>query len=180
MHSGKEFTRTSFARNPLLHPSQSPMQSEKRPAVALGKIPPPRESIETRIFSRSDSVGGNASIEPREPALTRRQRIVGEWPALLSLEQFCEYLDICPTTFYKVCPLQPLDLGANVLRWSRKQADVWIASLPPRLLKAQLANRNMTQSPPVASSMVIEDDVAREERRAEALRRIRSHVRGKK
>jgi hypothetical protein len=55
------------------------------------------------------------------------------WPALLSREQLCAYAGgISDATLRKVCPVRPVDLGANVLRYRRAEADAWLASLPHR------------------------------------------------
>jgi hypothetical protein len=59
------------------------------------------------------------------------------WPALMTREQVCAYLSIGAATFAKICPVAPLDLGANVLRWSRVQIDAWVAKVPPRLTAAK-------------------------------------------
>lgn len=59
------------------------------------------------------------------------------WPLLLTREQLCAYLGgLSWGTLSKILPVAPLDLGANVLRYSRPQIDTWAASLPPRLPKA--------------------------------------------
>lgn len=59
------------------------------------------------------------------------------WPLLLTREQLCAYLGgLSWSTLAKVLPVAPLDLGANVLRYSRPEIDAWAASLPPRLPKA--------------------------------------------
>ena len=59
------------------------------------------------------------------------------WPLLLTREQLCAYLGgLSWGTLTKILPVAPLDLGANVLRYSRPQVDAWAATLPPRLPKA--------------------------------------------
>jgi hypothetical protein len=35
-------------------------------------------------------------------------------------------------TLAKICPVAPVDLGANILRYSRLQIDAWAATLRPR------------------------------------------------
>ncbi|MBS0362733.1 MAG: hypothetical protein JSR98_15255 [Proteobacteria bacterium] len=55
------------------------------------------------------------------------------WPALMRLEVACAYLgDICEDTFRKVCPVWPIDMGANVLVYRKAELDAWEASLPHR------------------------------------------------
>lgn len=59
------------------------------------------------------------------------------WPALLSREQLRAYLGgICDATLRKVCPVPPLDLGANVLRYRKAEVDRWLESCPARLPKS--------------------------------------------
>lgn len=71
--------------------------------------------------------------------MSRRQatEIPDAWPALMTREMACAYTLVCPATFAKICPVAPLDLGANVLRWSRSDLDVWIANSRRRLPSAQ-------------------------------------------
>lgn len=74
----------------------------------------------------------------RESAEAGHPRHVPEaWPALLSREQLCSYIGVSPTTLTRVCPVRPLDLGANLVRYSRAQIDEWVATIPPRLMAAR-------------------------------------------
>ncbi len=60
------------------------------------------------------------------------------WPALLTREKVCAYLgDISVRTLLKVCPVAPIDLGANVVLYDRSRIDAWIADLPLRLPRAK-------------------------------------------
>ncbi|WP_426051027.1 hypothetical protein [Brevundimonas sp. SL161] len=55
------------------------------------------------------------------------------WPPLLmTREQLCNYLQMSWSSLSKRCPVAPLEVGVNVVRYSRLQIDDWIASLPPR------------------------------------------------
>ena len=55
------------------------------------------------------------------------------WPLFLTKDQLRAYLGgMADETLAKVCPVAPLDLGANVLRWNRHQIDEWAATLRPR------------------------------------------------
>jgi len=56
------------------------------------------------------------------------------WPLLLSKEQLCAYIGVSTATLTRICPVRPLDLGANVVRYSRPQIEDWVATLPPRLI----------------------------------------------
>lgn len=70
------------------------------------------------------------------------------WPLLLSRDQLCAYLGgLSWPTLAKVLPVAPLDLGANVLRYSRPEIDAWAASLPPRLPKALQGDGHESQLP---------------------------------
>ncbi|WP_298330652.1 hypothetical protein [Asticcacaulis sp.] len=69
--------------------------------------------------------------------------IPDQWPLFLTKEQLCAYLGgMDERTLSKILPVQPLDLGANILRWNRQQVDAWAASLPPRLPKAMKASND--------------------------------------
>lgn len=97
-----------------------------------------------------------------------RHRMVGEWPALLSSEQLCDYLDISLSTLPKVCPVQPVDLGVNVLRWRRAEIDRWLASLLPRSLSSRSRHGDKSSVP-----ALLEVTPGPEERRAAVLERAR-------
>jgi hypothetical protein len=62
------------------------------------------------------------------------------WPLLLSKQQVCAYLGISAGTLVRVCPIPPVDLGANVVRYNRLQIEAWANALPPRLREAQRAS----------------------------------------
>lgn len=56
------------------------------------------------------------------------------WPLLLTRQQLRAYLGgICDATLRKICPVAPVDLGANVVRYRRDQIDAWSNTLRPRL-----------------------------------------------
>lgn len=58
------------------------------------------------------------------------------WPALLSREQLRAYLGgICDATLRKVCPVPPIELGANVLRYRKLDVDRWLDGRPARTLR---------------------------------------------
>lgn len=65
--------------------------------------------------------------------MTMTHAIPEAWPQLLSREQLCAYLGgLSWDTVKKILPVAPLDLGANVLRYSRPEIDAWVGSLRPR------------------------------------------------
>lgn len=94
------------------------------------------------------------------------------WPLLLTREQLCAYLGISADTLAKVCPIQPVELGANVVRYVRPQIDAWIGGLPPRLRQAQ--EKGQDPSPPAAPVVPIE--LAQTERRMTAVERARARA----
>jgi hypothetical protein len=81
------------------------------------------------------------------------------WPLLLSREQVCAYLGISPDTFSKVCPVPPVDMGAQVVRYHRWQIEAWANALPPRSKPSQETTRAQ---------------IAAEDRLAIVIERIRS------
>jgi len=75
------------------------------------------------------------------------------WPALLSREQLRAYLGgICDATLRKVCPVAPLDLGANVVRYRRRDVDAWLDRLPERVLRRLLAGAQDSAQPESAAA----------------------------
>lgn len=63
---------------------------------------------------------------------TAKPTAIHGWPLLLTREQLCDYLQVSWSSLSKSCPVAPLELGVNVVRYSRLQIDEWIAGLPPR------------------------------------------------
>lgn len=65
--------------------------------------------------------------------VTATPTAVQAWPPLLlTREQLCDYLQVSWSSLSKRCPVAPIELGVNVVRYSRLQIDDWIAGLPPR------------------------------------------------
>lgn len=88
------------------------------------------------------------------------------WPALLSRKKLCAYLgDISTRTLLKVCPVAPLDLGANVILYDRRRVDAWIATLPLRLPRTGADEQD---APPEAA-----DPLTANDRPASAVERAR-------
>lgn len=54
----------------------------------------------------------------------------GRWPLMLTRLELCEYLGLSWRTLKKVLTVPPVDVGANVVRYSRDQIDVWVATRP--------------------------------------------------
>lgn len=142
------------------------------PTVDLNAQPlPVYEHINTlvrNIMRPAETLDILPLIPFRSPPQTRRHRIVGEWPALLSREQLCEYLDISPASLAKVCPVQPIDWDINTLRWRRTEIDRWLSTLSPRSSKRH--SHKPTQFDESAPLEVLESS---EERREATLARVR-------
>ena len=70
------------------------------------------------------------------------------WPLLLSKQQLARYLGMSGATLLKVCPVAPIDVGANMVRYSRPQIDEWVATLPARDVRGrQTALRRVEPAP---------------------------------
>lgn len=61
------------------------------------------------------------------------------WPSLLTKEQLARYLEMSWSTVIKVCPVAPIDVGANLIRYNRSQIDEWVSTLPARGPNGRLA-----------------------------------------
>lgn len=95
------------------------------------------------------------------------------WPALLSREQLCAYIGVSMRRITRICPVRPLDLGANIVRYSRAQIDEWVATLPPRLMV-----RRQEDEADRGPMSVVED--ISETRGEAALERVRARAGGSK
>ncbi len=87
------------------------------------------------------------------------------WPILLSRSELCAYLGMSWSTISKVCPVAPVDVGANRVLYSRPQIDDWIATRPPR----RKGSGPLVMSPP-CDVQLSPDPVT--ERRSVALNRV--------
>jgi hypothetical protein len=74
--------------------------------------------------------------------MSAQTRLPEAWPRLLSRSQSAAYCGISESAFARICPVAPLDLGMNVIRYNRRQLDAWIDGLPPRLRREQLASQD--------------------------------------
>ena len=100
------------------------------------------------------------------------QGIPDAWPLLLSRDQACAYLGVSASTLFRVCPVAPVDLGANVLRYHRPEIDAWVATLPPRLPKHLQADTDHSND----DDPRLEDQP--EDRRQSAVERARQRALG--
>lgn len=85
--------------------------------------------------------------------------IPNAWPLLMRMETALAYLDnMDERTFKKICPVRPVDLGANVLRYARPDLDAWAAGLDHRLPKTQPAVNDMPakSAPPIEELSAID------------------------
>lgn len=72
------------------------------------------------------------------------------WPGLMNREQLRAYLGgICDATLRKVCPVAPIDLGANVLRYRKADVDRWLDARPQRALR--VVEEPAQDAPPAAN-----------------------------
>jgi hypothetical protein len=71
---------------------------------------------------------------------------------LLTREQLCAYLGgLSWDTVKKILPVRPLDLGANVLRYSRPQIDAWIDRCPAKpMIRLQESPPDVEDAAPAA------------------------------
>lgn len=97
------------------------------------------------------------------------RRVPETWPTLLSRDQLCAYIGVGTDTITRICPVRPLDLGANLVRYSRRQIDDWVATLPPRLMVAQQSRDH------ASDTASLHDEVA-ESRPEAALDRVRARA----
>ena len=88
------------------------------------------------------------------------------WPALLSKTQVCAYVGMSWDSLSRTCPVPPVALGVNLLRWRRADIDGWISGLPSRLQSTPQAEGYEERSPGPSPSQL-----AGEERRFDALER---------
>lgn len=84
------------------------------------------------------------------------------WPLLLSKEQLCAYIGVSTATLARICPVRPLDLGANVVRYHRAQIEEWVGTLPPRLIGQKpvdlpATSKGVQDESPATSTEIAED-----------------------
>lgn len=102
------------------------------------------------------------AAKPAQPEVT-----LMAWPLLLSKRQLASYLGMSGATLSKVCPVAPIDVGANLVRYSRAQIDEWVATLPARYaMERQVVIQRADQVP---------DEAARD-RRSDALDRAAARI----
>lgn len=90
------------------------------------------------------------------------------WPALMTREHLSGYTSLSTHTLKKICPVSPLDIGANCVRFSRTDVDRWLATLSPRSL-TRLQGEAATSEP----LPVVDEALA-------ALDRVRARALGKR
>ena len=132
------------------------------------------ESVAIHIFSGAIEFGLG------EQRVFGAGRSVGShgWPLLLNRDELCEYLGASWRTLKNVLTVRPVDMGANVIRYSRIQIDEWVATLPPRLLISKNKNGDDEEAGTEAEQTE-EGDIA-ESRVEAALDRVRARAEGAK
>lgn len=94
------------------------------------------------------------------------------WPALLTIEQLRVYLGgMSEPTLRKICPVPPIALGAQLVRYNRTHIDAWIATLPPRLLHVVASGQDAPAAPPAPDIPVSRSIDAVERARLRATRK---------
>lgn len=101
------------------------------------------------------------------------------WPLLMSREQLCAYVGVGAVTLAKVCPVRPVDLGANLVRYNRLQIDAWVASLPAKAVLRLHDDAEGSQDAPSGEAPLIQDGAeAAQDRTVCALDRARARASG--
>ena len=132
------------------------------------------ESVAIHIFSGAIEFGLG------EQRVFEAGRSVGShgWPLLLNRDELCEYLGASWRTLKNVLTVRPVDMGANVIRYSRVQIDDWVATLPPRFLASK--NQNRADDEAGAKAEHAEEGDNAESRIEAALDRVRARAGGSK
>lgn len=91
------------------------------------------------------------------------------WPLLLNREQLSAFLTISPDTLQRICPVQPLALGAKLIRWRRTDIEAWVAGMPLRPRPDKLS---------YAAENIVPIELAGEARRVGAIERARRRASG--
>lgn len=137
-----------------------------------------RAMVSARVRShasiRPSALNGTPRPKPKKqsassdgaPSPAQKFRI-DAWPALMTRELLAGYTSISTHTLAKICPVSPLDIGANCVRFSRTDVDRWLATLSPRSLTKLQGEAAPSESLPV----VDEAQAALDRVRARALGR---------
>lgn len=96
---------------------------------------------------------------------------------MLSRDQLCAYIGVCESTLIRICPVRPRDLGANVVRYDRRQIDAWVEGLPPRLMTPRTAALP-SETQPSQDEAAPDPAQDQEDRAAAALERARARASG--
>ena len=156
----------------------APYRSDLPVAEHLASAPSTRrisvvESVAIQIFSGAIEFGFG------EQKVSGAGHTAGShgWPLLLNRDQLCEYLGASWRTLKNVLTVRPVDMGANVIRYSRVEIDDWVATLPPRLLASK---KNGTDEEAGAKAEHTEEADIAESRVEAALDRVRARAGGSK
>lgn len=95
------------------------------------------------------------------------------WPAILDRVQLCAYVGLSDQTLARILPVPPVDFGIRGIRWRRVEIDQWLISLPARLPYGQESSQASD------SSAGDGEHAAAEQRRNEALERVKARARKK-
>lgn len=131
----------------LLNIEQRAISIRADPSGSMQKVEHLSSTPGARRISVVEKVALQILSGAIEVSLTARQGLGGaqgggrrRWPAMLNRTELCEYTGVSWRTLKNVLTVRPVDMGANVVRYSRVQVDEWVASLPPRLLSTKKQN----------------------------------------
>ncbi|WP_426038204.1 hypothetical protein [Brevundimonas sp. DC300-4] len=85
------------------------------------------ESVAIQIFSGAIEF----SVSERNGLAISQGVGQRRWPLMLNRSEICEYLGASWRTLKNVLTVRPVDMGANMIRYNRRQIDAWAASRPP-------------------------------------------------
>lgn len=133
------------------------------------------------VWGLTDRRGTTVRVPARRPEFDpgHPRHVPETWPTLLSRDQLCAYVGVAAATITKVCPVRPLDMGANLVRYSRAQIDEWVATLPPRLMVTEKQHGNTDDERDTQAHNSAAAEIA-ESRIEAALNRVRARAGGPK
>ena len=74
------------------------------------------------------------------------------WPALMSRDQLRAYLGgIGDATLRMICPVAPVNMGANLLRYRKTEVDAWLERLDHRLPRPKDGAQDGAPAAPAAN-----------------------------
>lgn len=133
------------------------------------------ESVAIQIFSGAIEF----SVSEQNGLATSQGVGQRRWPFMLNRAEVCEYLGVSWRTLKNILTVRPVDMGANVVRYSRVQLEEWVATLPPRFLASENQNGGADEEAGARGGETAEAEIA-ESRVEAALDRVRARAGGSK